>query len=221
MPDALAQLAARDESRGERRGIDIVTGVVMSNLDLLAQGKLSVRVPSLGVEVTARVCAPGAGTDRGWQTPYQPNDEVLLAIVDGNPADAYILGGLWGTLDRPPNSNPAEQGHKTKFKTGLLPGTGHVMEFDDVLQQLEIVSSTGQKISMNPDALRLETTGGTLSIELNLLTQTISISSMAVVEIDAKLVKINGDLGVDISGGKTVVSGKTLCSVEGKLVKIN
>ena len=221
MASALAELASRDRDETERRGIDILTGMVMSNCDLLAQGKLSVRVPSIGEELTARVCAPGAGADRGWQTVYQPNDEVLVAVVDGNPADAYVLGGLWGTIDRPPNSNPAELGHKTTFKTGLVPGTGHVMEFDDAQQRLDITSSTGQKISMGPDALSLETTGGTLSVTLDTVTQTISISSTAVIELNAKLIKINGDIGVDVTGGKAFLSAKTLCSIEGKPVKIN
>lgn len=221
MPGALAAIAGREDDGPDRRGIDIVTGMVVSNCSPLAQGTVSVRVPTLNHEVTARVCAPGAGPDRGWQTPYQPNDEVLVALVDGNPPDAYILGGLWSTLDRPPNSNPVEQATKTKFKTGLLPGTGHVMEFDDVQQKLEITSSTGQTITMSPDALSLETTGGTLSVKLDMATQSISISSAALIELSAKLIKINGDISVDVTGGKTFLSGKTVCSVRGNPVKIN
>ena len=161
MASALAELASRDERDPERRGIDIVTGTVMTNSSYLPRASSRSACPPW-----ARSSPPGLRPGRGLRPRLA---DALPAQRRGprrdrgrQPGDAYVLGGLWGTLDRPPNSNPAELGHKTTFKTGVVPGIGHVLEFDDVQQRLDITSSTGQKITMAPDALTLETTGGTL-----------------------------------------------------------
>ena len=36
------------------------------------------------------------------------DDEVLVAITQGNPEDAFVLGGLWNSSDGPPVDSGAE-----------------------------------------------------------------------------------------------------------------
>ena len=118
----------------------IVTGTVVSNFDSLNEGKVLVRIPSIDAEVWARLCAPGAGSGAGLLYVPRSDDEVLVAITQGNPEDAFVLGGLWSTSDGPPVDSGAEAVYKRVLKTGVEKGTGHRVEFDDVEQSITIVS---------------------------------------------------------------------------------
>lgn len=48
-----------------------------------------------GEEIVARLGAPGAGPDQGWYAPLSIGCQVIVMLVDGDPADAVIIGRLW------------------------------------------------------------------------------------------------------------------------------
>ena len=83
-------------------------------------------------------------------------DEVLVALSQNDTADAFILGGLWSTADQPPVVDSAEATAKRVIKTGLKGGVGHEIEMDDALQSISIVSTTKQKITIDPDEDRAQ-----------------------------------------------------------------
>src|SRR6266852_1344837 len=167
-----------DQAEAEKStGYSIAPGIVTNNLDVLGEGRVQVRIPTLeAFEPMARVCALGAGSDRGFVWIPQIDDEVLVAFVQDDERDAYILGGLWSTKDRPPITLPLEFITKRVIKTGTkdIP-LAHEIELDDLKQSITITSSTKQKVTIDKDTIELEATGGTMSIKMDLKSQTVSI----------------------------------------------
>src|SRR3954447_26840425 len=108
MPFKLFESDSRDEQPTAAGASAITTGTVVENLDMVNEGKLLVRIPSIDAEVWARLCAPGAGSGAGLLYLPRTDDEVLIAISQDNPEDAFVLGGLWSVSDSPPVDTGAE-----------------------------------------------------------------------------------------------------------------
>jgi uncharacterized protein involved in type VI secretion and phage assembly len=225
----MIEQAAREEQR-PRPAISILTGVVVNNLDLLGQGKVLVRIPSIDQEVWARLTALGAGPNTGFFHPPNPDDEVLVALDQGSPQQAYVLGGLWSTLDRPPVSVPIVNQTKRMFRTGLPKSPlGHEIEFDDLAQSVTITTSTKQKIALEPTKIEISTTGGTVSITLDLAQQAIAIKGVLSIDLSAEgqislsaaKISIKGDLQTEIQGGMVSINADTQADIKGALVTIN
>jgi uncharacterized protein involved in type VI secretion and phage assembly len=229
MPGPTVEQGA-EEGRGQRPSPSIHTGIVVNNCDLLGQGKVLVRIPALDQEVWARLSAIGAGPNTGFFHAPNPDDEVLVALDQSSPAQAYVVGGLWSTLDTPPVSAPGTNLFKRKFRTGLpkVP-LGHEIEFDDAEQSITVTTSTKQKIVMDPEKIQVSTTGGTLSITLNLAEQSISIQGVLKIDLSAEgeinlsaaKVSIEGTVQTEIKGGMVSVNGDALTEIKGTLVTIN
>ena len=117
MPNALYDLDQDNNGRsGGGSGISIVPGVVTNNLDSLGQGRVVVRIPTIGDEVWARLVGVGAGSERGFLFVPQIQDEVLVAFNQDDPNDAYVLGGLWNlTQNRMPIPRELEEAKKKKI----------------------------------------------------------------------------------------------------------
>ncbi|MDZ7268438.1 MAG: phage baseplate assembly protein V [candidate division KSB1 bacterium] len=211
MPITLFEAGTRREE--ERRRPSVVSGVVINNCDLLRQGKVLVRIPSLGEEVWARVASSGAGSSRGIMYIPQPDDEVVVNFVNDDPNDAQIVGGSWSTRDSPPVASPTDLLVKRKIKTGLAGGLGHEVEFDDALQTITITSSTKQKIAIAPEKIEISTLGGAAKVTLN-TAGTITIEAALSLELKAKGM-------IKLEAAKVDINGKVATSIQGKIVKIN
>jgi len=202
-------------------GFAIAPAIVTNPLDLIGEGRVQVKIPSRpGFEPWARLAAVGAGSSRGFLWAPQMDDEVLVAFAQNDDRDAYILGGLWSTVDRPPALAPTDPLMKRVMKTGISAAPGHEVEFDDVLQSIKITSSTMQKITIDPTAIEISTTGGSVSLKLDLITQTVSITAPKAIEMKAIDVSIEG-VNVAIKGAKIDLQAAGICTVQGSLVKIN
>lgn len=222
MPYTLYDSAASQGKQEQNTGTSIVTGTITSNCDLPGQGKVLVRIPSLDTEVLARMASPGGGPGAGIQFVPRVGDEVLVALGQNDAADAYILGGLWSTQDQPPVPTP-DAPAKRVIKTGLVKGgPAHLIEMDDALQSISIVSTTKQKITIDPAKIELSNTAGTLTITLDNKTQTITIKGVQIklsgavsIGLDAPNIKITADTSIGIAAGAT-------CSISGpQAVTIN
>lgn len=209
---------------GGRSGRDyaVAPGVVVNNLDALGEGRVQVRVPTLpAFEPWARLCAVGAGNGRGFLWVPQINDEVLLAFNQNDERDAYVLGGLWSTLDRPPLLLQTDFLIKRVIKTGTVPGVGHEIEFDDALQSIKITSSTQQKITIDPLKIELTNLAGTVTITLDNAQQAVTIQAVASIELKAAQIKLQA-ANIDIEGAvATNVKSSGMCNITAPLVKIN
>jgi phage baseplate assembly protein gpV len=199
----------------QRPKTSILTGIVTNNLDALAQGKVLVRLPAVDQEVWARLTGLGGGPGTGFFHAPNIDDEVLVALNQDNVNDAFVLGGLWSTLDRPPVDVPGEALFKRVYKTGLpkVP-LGHTVEFDDAEQSVTITTSTEQKITLDPTKIELSTTGGLVAITLDVLTQSISIKGLLSIELKAE-----GE--ISLSAAKVSINGEILTDIKGGMVTIN
>lgn len=206
----------------EEQGFAIAPGIVTNNLDLIAEGRIQVRIPSRpGLEPWARLAAIGAGSSRGFLWVPQMNEEVLVGFNQGDETDAYILGGLWSTIDRPPLTLPTDFLIKRVLKTGLEAGIGHEIEFDDALQSITITSSTQQKVTIDPLKIEMTNLAGTVKITLDNTQQAISIQAVNSIELKATQIKLQA-ANIDIEGAvATNVKSTGVCNVTAPLVKIN
>ncbi|MFY9608521.1 MAG: phage baseplate assembly protein V [Blastocatellia bacterium] len=201
-------------------GYSISLGKVENNIDFVSEGRVTVRLPGLpAFPVFARLCATGGGGGRGFLWVPEVDDEVLVAFNKNDERDAYVLGGLWSTIDRPPLILPTDFIIKRVIKTGKKGGVGHEIEFDDLLQSIKITSSTQQKVTIDPTMIELSTTGGSVSVKLDLTSQTVSITAPVKIELKATEISLQGAT-VDIEGGQVNIQAGT-CSIQGGLVKIN
>ena len=162
----------------------------------------------------------GAGSSRGLLWIPQVDDEVLVGFAQNDPTAAYVLGGLWSTLDRPPVTLPTDFLTKRVIKTGVAGGLGHEVEFDDALQSIKITSSTQQKITIDPLKIELSNTAGTLTISMDNASQTISIQAAVKIEMKAAQISLEG-VKVDIKGATVNVQATGPCTVTGIPIKLN
>jgi uncharacterized protein involved in type VI secretion and phage assembly len=200
----------------------VVTGTVINNCDLIRQGKVLVRVPSLSVEVWARLSTIGGGSGAGFLYVPRIDDEVLIAMNQADPDDAFVLGGLWSTSDAPPVSTPVEAPVKRVIKTGMKAGVGHSVEFDDLKQSITIVSTTKQQVTIDPKKIELTNTAGTLVITMDNASQTITIKGVNItLEAAAKLELKGRVVNLTSDPGPLKISGSSLTAISGTPVKLN
>ena len=221
MPEGLVESVSSGEERAAA-GFAIAPGVVRNNLDVLAEGRVQVEIPSLpSYEVWARVSSVGAGSSRGFCWIPQIDDEVLVAFNQNDERDAYILGGLWNTRDRPPLTIPTDFLIKRVIKTGIAGGLGHEIEFDDALQSIKITSSTQQKITIDPLKIEMTNLAGTVTVTLDNTQQAITLQAVASIELKAAQIKLQA-VNIDIEGtAATNIKSTGICNINGSLVKIN
>ncbi|MGH8531181.1 MAG: phage baseplate assembly protein V [Gammaproteobacteria bacterium] len=211
------------EGEAQSPGFAIAPGKVTNNLDLIGEGRVQVRVPTLpSFEPWARLAAVGGGSGRGFLWVPQIDDEVLVAFNQDDERDAYILGGLWNTLDRPPVTLPTDFLIKRVIKTGMAGGVGHEIEFDDALQSIIITSSTQQKVTIDPLKIELSNLAGTILLSLDNTTQTVTIQAANSIELKAVAqIKLQA-ANIDIQGGvATNVKSTGVCNITAPLVKLN
>jgi uncharacterized protein involved in type VI secretion and phage assembly len=218
--DVESMLAGID-NEDQPSGFAIAAGVVTNNLDLIGEGRVQVRVPSMpGFSVWARLTAIGAADGRGFLWVPSRDDEVLVAFAKNDERDAYVLGGLWSTVNRPPITNGVEAIVKRTLKTGQSSSVGHEIELDDALQSITITSSTKQKVTIDPLKIELANSAGTLTISLDNTSQTISIQAAAKLQLKAAQVSIEG-VQIELKGTTISVQATGPCSVQGLPVKLN
>lgn len=211
----------------KHQGFSIAPGLVTDNVNLLSEGKVQVRIPSLPeIEPWARLASIGGGSGRGFLWVPQIDDEVLVAFNRNDNLDAYVLGGLWSLMNRPPASLPTDFLTKRVIKTGVKDSPlAHTIEIDDALQSIKITTSTSQEITLDSDHISIQTTGGLLKITMDIVAvpPAISIESagdislsapLGTISLDALRVAISGDLSTNISSTGTV-------GVTGTMVTIN
>lgn len=210
--------SGKKDKKDNKAEASVVAGVVVNSCDVLNQGKVLVRIPSLGQEVWARLTAPGAGPNGGFFINPEADDEVLVALSGNDPVDAYILNGLWNTQDSPPVESNIQAQYKRVIKTGIRGALGHKVEFDDgVDQSITITTSTKQKLVLNKEKIEISTTGETVKVTLDLTSQKVSIDAAQIVIGSEKTVTLKlSAKNIEVGDGTTL---KT--SIQGKMVNLN
>ncbi len=126
-------------------------------------GRVRVMLPNYGEVETnwLGVVVPGAGMGKGVIALPEVDDRVLVLFVNGDPAQAVVLGGLYGTQS-PPDAG-VEDGAVRRY-TVVTPG-GQRVQLDDARETVRIENSDGDFLQLSPDELRMGDSNGSL-IEL-------------------------------------------------------
>jgi len=170
-----------------------------------------------------RISIPGtlrASGSRGFIWIPQIDDEVLVAFAENDLSSAYILGGLWSTLNRPPLSVPTDFLIKKVLKTGMTEALGHEIEFDDAQQSISIKTSTEQKITLDPMKIELSNLAGTVTITLDNTAQSVKISAVNKIELESMQIELKA-AKIDMSAANFSITSTGPCSVTGLPIKLN
>ncbi|HYX27612.1 MAG TPA: phage baseplate assembly protein V [Pyrinomonadaceae bacterium] len=222
------EFLAGTESKSAAGGFGIAPGVVKDNLNVLSEGRVQVHIPELpDLDPWARVVGLGAGSERGFLWLPEIDDEVLVAFNQNDSRDAYVIGGLWSTLNRPPASLPTDFITKRIIKTGKKDSPlAHTIEIDDLEQSIKVTTSTSQEIVLDPKKISISTTEGLLTITMNIVDTPpavtieatagdINLSApLGTIKLDAMKIDIQGELSTDLMSDGTL-------NIQGTLVKIN
>jgi uncharacterized protein involved in type VI secretion and phage assembly len=196
----------------------ILTGTVVNNCELIGEGKVLVRVHSIGEEIWCRLTTIGGGKDAGILYVPRIKDEVVIGQCG---ADAYVLGGLFSAQNGLP-VNAAQAPTKRVIKTGVAGGKGHKVEMDDVLESVKIETSTKQKITLDPKQIEVVNAAGTLSITLDEKSQTVTIKGVNItLEAAAKLTLKGRVTEIKADPGPLTLKATAACSVKGTPIRLN
>jgi uncharacterized protein involved in type VI secretion and phage assembly len=221
MGEALLDSLSQSQTGSHNKGFAIAPGIVTNNLDFLGQARVQVKIPSRpSFEPWARVSSIGASGSRGFCWLPQVDDEVLVAFAEDDMGSAYILGGLWSTMNRPPLSVPTDFLIKKVIKTGLTEAVGHEIEFDDALQSISIKTSTDQKITLDPLKIELSNLAGTVTITLDNKTQEVKISAVNKIALESLSIELKA-AKIDMTAANFSITSTGPCSVTGLPIKLN
>lgn len=226
MSNGVLEWLAGTEKKRES-GYSIAPGIVKDNLNILAEGRVQVHIPSSPtLDPWARIVGLGAASSRGFIWVPQEDDEVLVAFNENDVRDAYVLGGLWSMMNLPPISSPTDFLSKRVLQTGISSAPGHKVEFDDALQSVTIKTSTSQQIVLDPKQIQISGFMGTAkltfsagpppSISIEAPTGDINLKAPSgTISMMAKTVTIKGLESAELSTAGT-------CTISGlEMVKIN
>jgi phage protein D/phage baseplate assembly protein gpV len=126
-------------------------------------GRVRVMLPNYGEVETdwLGVVVPGAGNGKGIIALPDVDDRVLVLFINGDPAQAVVLGGLYG-LQAPPDAG-VEDGAVRRY-TLVTPG-GQRVQLDDAKETVRVENSDGNFLQLSPKEVRVGDSNGSF-IEL-------------------------------------------------------
>lgn len=193
----------------------IVVGVVKDLEDPQKLGRVRVALPHLANQKSgwARLATLMAGPDRGSLFRPEPEDEVLVAFLHGDPSQAYVIGALWNEQDAPPESGGTKDNH---FRT-LRSRSGHVLRFDDTpgSEKIEILGADDQQ------RVVVDVAGTTVKVEAD--QGDVKVKAGGDVEVEAggsASVKATGSITLEAQADITIQATGTV-TIKGAQVMIN
>ena len=161
-------------------GVDVTLGLVSRVDDPQAVGRVKVSLPSCGdVESDwLGVLLPGAGKGKGLVALPDVGDTVLVLFSGGDPAQALVLGGLYGAC-APPDAG-VEDGAVQRY-TLVTPGRQRI-QLDDAKGEVRIDNRNGNFLQLSPDGVRVGNGAGS---RIDMTGECLSIHSKTPLEIEA------------------------------------
>jgi len=136
------------------RGPDRVTlGAVSDAADPEGRARVKVRLLALpDLETTwAPVLVAAAGPGKGAVLLPEVGDTVLVLLLGGDPAEAVVLGGLYG---REPTPDHGDGGHPGQRFT-LATADGQRLQLDATGRRVVLTDGHGSEVELGPDLLRI------------------------------------------------------------------
>lgn len=155
-------------------------------------------------EAWARVATMMAGKNCGtWFIP-DVNDEVLVAFEEGDPRRPYVVGGLWNSADRPPQSMDGVGQNNLKV---LCSRNGVKVTLDDTRAQEKCIIETpgGQRITLHdgPGSIEIVDSNGN---SIKLQASGIAVNAAAKVTVSAGTLELSAGM-VTVNAGMSRFSG--------------
>jgi uncharacterized protein involved in type VI secretion and phage assembly len=158
--------------------MDTINGVVIGLVTQVQAGQIKVTYPWLSEDHESdwiRIATAMSGNNRGSFLMPELQDEVLLAVDQGNPRCPYVIGFLWNGQDSPPGQDPRDR--------CLMSKNGHKLQFLD---------STPTNGDMG--ALVIQDANGNTIVMSN---SKITIKATGLLEIDAPIITVKGRIVSD------------------------
>jgi uncharacterized protein involved in type VI secretion and phage assembly len=185
----------------------VYSAVVTDVRDPEALGRVKVRLSALRNEPWARVATLMAGDARGtWFVP-DPGDEVLVAFEAGDPRRAYVLGALWNSSDRPPETM---DGAGTNPRRVIRTRSGTRIAIDDTPgdEELRLELAGGERVVLRHHRVEIADTNGN---QVTLTPAGASLTAAARVSVAAGSAELNAGL-LTINAGFARFAGVVQCT---------
>jgi len=181
-----------DEEAAMSQRNAVYRGVVVEPRDPKRRGRVRVSVPEFGEEVWARRATLDAGHERGtWFVP-DAGDEVLVAFENGDRRNPVIIGAVWGSTQRPPESKPERTLVRTKH--------GATVILDDGTGGLEVSDLHGNVVKLAADGVTIHSAS-----RLTLKASIVELEA-GTLKVDAAVSELSGLLKCDSLLTNSVVS---------------
>lgn len=207
-----------NENDGTREMPGVVVGEVTKNNDPEDMGRVKVTFPwrKASDETTwARTMTPMAGDDMGAYFLPQVGDEVLVAFAHGDQRFPYVLGGLWNTDQKPPESNEGNNDVRA-----VRSRSGHEVRLDDADRdgKVEITSSSGHTVTLDDatgsETITIEDKSGQNSVEFDATTGTLTVEGGTKLELKATNIDIKGE-------GQVNIQASGMLKLQGAIIQLN
>lgn len=174
------------------------------------QGRVKVQLPwspdgqGASYEAWARLATTMGGNNRGtWFIP-DPNDEVLVIFMGGDPRQPCVVGAFWNGQDKPPESM---DGAGKNFIKTIRSRNGVQITLDDTDGQetLTLQTPAGQTVTLKdgPGTITLQDSNGNSA---KMETAGITVTAAAKVTVNASTVEISAGM-VTVNAGMSTFSG--------------
>ncbi len=149
----LSSVPPRFEPQNRATNPVIAPGVVTQVNDPQRLGRVRVSLPTYNdlESEWLQVVHSGAGKNKGLIILPSVGDDVLILLSHGDPAQAVIIGGLFG-MEGAPDSGV--EGGSTRRYSFLTPG-GQTLQLDDESESILMKDSSGNSVRLSPEHLRI------------------------------------------------------------------
>jgi len=214
------------------------------------QGRVQLRFPWMNADeapIWARLATPAGGAARGFVFVPEPDDEVLVQFLDGDPRYPVVIGSLWNGVDAPPDTYDPEKndrrsivsrkGHKFVFDDGddspgifIETAAGQQVHVDDTSgsEAIMLKDKTGNKLQMNADGISLTAASGK-TIELSAPGGTIKLAANEITSKADTDASFAGGTGLtlesqgqaELKGLNVAINGQISIMAKATMIKLN
>jgi phage baseplate assembly protein V len=217
MSDDFMSMLADERSDEDQKIYGVALAQVVDNIDLDGRGRVQVELPWMpDVKPWARVVSPSAGSKRGVFFMPQPKEEVLVAFNHGDVTDAFVLGGVWNSQDKPPATSTQDPVDKRVIHTPQ----GHKVELDDTKETITITSISEHVVTITPNKIELALAESKATLTLA-SSGDVTLEATGTLKLKGRQVNVEASTGDVKCDASLSIDGGQQCSLSASLVRIN